>query len=205
MKQTIGAALLAGALLLGVCGCQAGQPDKSLYAHGLEVVALMEEMAGNPAYLSLFSDDEGVLGVLAEAAQGDFSQPKAVYRITLSTAALHSEVEGISDALRRSLEAKLANAVSSQVNAMGGVEQLAAASICTAGQVFASDGLAENAIYLYTYENAVPAAVSFTRGGDGAVSASGMLILYDGFPADAAPEVTQFLAELGAEVEEITP
>ena len=56
MKRTIGAALLAAALLLG--GCQAGRPDKSLYQRGLEVVALMEEMAGSPTYLSLFSSNE---------------------------------------------------------------------------------------------------------------------------------------------------
>lgn len=203
MKRTIGAALLAAALLLG--GCQAGRPDKSLYQHGLEVVALMEEMAGNPTYLSLFSGNEAVLAVLAEAAQGDFSQPKAAYRITLPPSALHSEVEGLSGALRENLEARLAAAVFTQVNAMGGAEQLAAASICTAGKVFVSDELEENAIYLYTYENAVPAAVSFSRGEDGTVSASGVLVLYDGFSAGAAPEVKAFLAELGVEVEEVSP
>ena len=88
---------------------------------------------------------------------------------------------------------------------MGGAEQLAAASICTAGKVFASDELEENAIYLYTYENAVPAAVSFSRGEDGTVSATGVLVLYDGFPAGDTPEVEQFLAELGVEVEEVGP
>lgn len=203
MKRTIGAALLAAALLLG--GCQAGRPDKSLYQRGLEVVALMEEMAGSPTYLSLFSSNEEVLAALAEAAQGDFSQPRAVYRITLGQAAMYPEVEGLSGALRENLEARFAVAVFTQVNAMGGAEQLAAASICTAGKVFASDELEENAIYLYTYENAVPAAVSFSRGEDGTVSATGVLVLYDGFPAGDTPEVEQFLAELGVEVEEVGP
>lgn len=203
MRRTIGAALLAASLLLG--GCQAGAADKPLYQHGLEVAGLLGEMAGNPAYLSLFSSNEAILTVLAEAAQGDFSQPKAVYRITLSVSALHPEVEGLSGALRKSLEARLTAAVFTQVNALGGPEQLAAASICTAGTVFASDALEENAIYLYTYENAVPAAVSFTQGEDGTVSANGMLVLYNGFSADTAAEIGQFLAELGAEVEEVSP
>jgi len=197
--------ILSLTILLGACGGRAGA--QSLYARGLEVVSVLEEMARSDEYLSILSASGELREILSEAGQGNFSRPKAVYRIRLSAdAPLPAEdLDGMSDALRESIRAKTLSAVVSQVNALGGVETLAASSVCTAGTTFAGGELEEDVIYVYTYEDAVPAAVTFIGGEDGTVSATGMFVLYDGFHADSEADVGQLLAEFGVEVDEVGP
>ena len=46
--------------------------------------------------------------------------------------------------------------------------------------------------------------ISFLVGEDGAVSATGLFILYDGFPTGSAAEIQQFLSSLNVEVTEVS-
>lgn len=186
-------------------------PVKSLREHGQELAALMGEMAGSEAYIDLYTEDPEIGEILSEAGEGDFSSPTAVYRIQVPESALSQyglvgldSLYGLSPGLRESVKAKLASSLPSLLNGMGGANVLAAASICTAGKTFRSTEVSGNGlIYLYLYENAVPAAVVFLPGEDGTVSASGMLILYDGFRAESTDDLSGLLGELGATVEEV--
>lgn len=54
------------------------------------------------------------------------------------------------------------------------------------------------------YENACPAAVSFVRGEDNSVSASGTFILNDGFDASSHESLEEFFGEAGAVIKEIS-
>ena len=194
------------ALLLGSCG---GKPEKSLYAQGLELVSVMEEMAGSETYLSTLSSDDALTQRLRAVAAGNFSEPKAVYEIKLPES-LFSELSGmepeeVSALLWENLQAKAVSSVFNHINALGGVEPLAAAAMCTAGRSFVNSALKENIIYLYTYENAVPVAVTFLKGGDGAVSASGCFVLYEDFPTGSASEVAAALSDFSAQVQEVSP
>jgi len=65
--------------------------------------------------------------------------------------------------------------------------------------------LTENMMYLYTYENAVPAIVTFAAGEDNTVSAGSFFILNESFEADSLQAVEQFFSEVGAVVEEVNP
>lgn len=58
-------------------------------------------------------------------------------------------------------------------------------------------------IYLYTYENAFPVAVTFTVGEDGSVSASGIFVLYEEFTCGSAEEIEAFFSDLGVVVNEV--
>lgn len=58
--------------------------------------------------------------------------------------------------------------------------------------------LAENALYIYVFEDAVPAAVCFTPGEDGTVSAAGTFILNRDFPTGSAREIEAYLTDYGA-------
>ena len=79
-----------------------------------------------------------------------------------------------------------------------------ATTICTAGKTFVSTEGDGDAIYLYVYENACPAAVSFVRGEDNSVSASGTFILNDGFDASSHESLEEFFGEAGAVIKEIS-
>ena len=60
-------------------------------------------------------------------------------------------------------------------------------------------------IYLYTYENARPVAVTFSVGENQAVSASGMFIMYDGFTCGSAAEIESFFSDISVDVSEVVP
>ncbi len=204
--------MLGLALVLSVSACGRQEPDvgKSLYDQGLEVVQLMAEMARSEDYVALYSGSSDVQAILERAGRGDFTAPQAVYRLTVPASALLTlaeeetdlELSGLTPAVRKVVEDKLQPALATMINAQAGTTAIAAASICAADKIFVSGELKENALYLYTFENAVPAAVSFTAGEDGAVSASGVLILNDAFSEDG---LSQYAVEFGVTVEEVTP
>ncbi len=219
-------ALLMALALVALAGCRQktapdpssvlgeppAAPEKSLQQHGQELVSLMAEMVRSSQYTNLYTGDQEVQQLLATAGEGDFSAPQAVYAIRLPETALDSllalagmgSISGFSPELRQVIQARVTSALPTQINAMGGANVLAAASVCTASDCFVSSQPPESVIYLYTYQNAVPAAVSFIPGEGGAVSASGMLILYQSGETMEVTQLRELLEQLGAEMEEVT-
>ena len=60
-------------------------------------------------------------------------------------------------------------------------------------------------IYLYTYDNAVPAAVTFSVGEDHTISANGIFVLYDKFADGSADEIKSSFSNIKVEVTEVSP
>ena len=213
-KKGLSALCVFALLSLLLAGCQKSvEPEPSeeisIYDRGLEVVSLLAEMAASEEYVDSFSSSESIGSLLQKTGSGDFSGPNLVYRIKISESALMKQTDiGLNDlspALRENLKSRLNSAVVSQINAMGGGEVLAAASICTAGKTFVSTELEENVIYLYTYRYAAPVAVTFTKGEDNTVSATGSFVLYDAFREDPEAVLTDLLTIYGVQIEEIAP
>ena len=200
---TLGAFLLLGAY------SGTNNLSSALYQEGLSTVSVMEEMAENEDWVNLFSSNQNLTSLLSAVGDGDYSRPKAVYQIRLSDETVshltrNADLEAFSDTLQAYLRATVQSSIAAQINAKGGADALAAASACTASRIFFCDDLHENLLYLYTYENAAPAMISFLVGEDGAVSATGLFILYDGFPTGSAAEIQQFLSSLNVEVTEVS-
>lgn len=200
---TLGAFLLLGAY------SGTNNLSSALYQEGLSTVSVMEEMAENEDWVTLFSSNQNLASILSAVGDGDYSRPKAVYQIRLSDETVshltrNADLEAFSDTLQAYLRATVQSSIAAQINAKGGADALAAASACTASRTFFCDDLHENLLYLYTYENAAPAMISFLVGEDGAVSAMGLFILYDGFPTGSAAEIQQFLSSLNVEVTEVS-
>ena len=115
-----------------------------------------------------------------------------------------SGLEGLSENLKTAMRQKaFGAALITQINAQNGATTLAATTICAAGKTFVSSEGDGDAIYLYVYENACPAAVSFVRGEDNSVSASGTFILNDGFDASSHESLEAFFGEAGAAIESL--
>ena len=131
-------------------------PEKSLQQHGQELVSLMAEMVRSSQYTGLYTNDQEVQQLLATAGEGDFSAPQAVYAIRLPETALDSllalagmgSISGFSPELRQVIQARVTSALPTQINAMGGANVLAAASVCTASDCFVSSQPPESVIYL---------------------------------------------------------
>ena len=197
-------------LSLSACSNKGNAEAKSLYEQGLEIVRLMSEMTQTEGYVDVYTGNGEVKAVIQSISAGDYSSPKAVYAISVADDDLAAMVElnrldNVSDELKKFLLQRSRSALMTQINSMSGVENLAATSVCTAGKSFVSENAAEDAIYLYTYENARPIAVTFTIGENQAVSATGMFVMYDGFTCGSVAEIESFFSDITVNVSEVLP
>lgn len=203
MKKWI--ALLMALLMLGLTACGS---ETSLYAHGLDVVQMLSEMAQSEECIGLYTADAAIGSLVQEIGEQDHWAPKAVYAISVTDENLSAmaELDGmeLSDELKAYLKQRTLSTLVPQINAQSGVEALAAASICTAGKTFVSKDAESDVIYIYAYENAVPTAVTFTVGEDGAVSASGVFIMNENFTCGSAEEIENFFSDISVEVTEVS-
>ena len=200
-------------MLLSLSACSSSESNaetKSLYAQGLEIVRLMSEMAQTEEYIDLYTGNSEMKAVIQNISTGDYTTPKAVYAIsipdeTLSAMAELNSLDNASDSLKSFLMQRVLGSLMPQINGMSGVENLAAASVCTVGKTFVNENATDDIIYLYTYENAVPIAVTFALGEDQAVSASGVFVMYDRFTCDSADEIKSFFSDITVDVIEVFP
>lgn len=116
-----------------------------------------------------------------------------------------NHLDNLSKGLESFLKQRVLGNLMTRINGMGGVDNIAAASMCTAGKTFVYENANEDVIYLYTYDNAVPVAVTFSVGEDHAISASGVFVIYDKFTDGSADEIKSFFRDIIVEVTEVLP
>lgn len=195
----------AALVTLVLCGCgNAAAKDSSLYTQGLDVANLVVQAAQSDAYLDQLSGNSSLREILEDAAQGDYSTPKAVYELRFSS--LPEVSDTLPEPLATALHQQLLPTMISQLNAAAGAETLAAASVCTMTKTFVSSDATDDTLYLYQYEAGFPIAVIFTPGEDGAVSASGCFLLCPDFPHQGtAEEIADSFAQiLGSSAPQVT-
>lgn len=186
---------------LSACGKNESNIEtKSLYTQGLEIVQLMSEMARSEECLDLFyTGNDKVKSVIQDISAGDYTTPKAVYAIStteiesLSTFELNN-LDNVSEGLKSYITQKALGSLMTQINSYSGVEILAATSVCTVGKTFVNKETNEDVIYLYTFDNGVPVAVTFIVGEDNAISASGVFVMNDIFTCGSADEIKSFFS-----------
>ena len=210
MKKLISTALaLVMVASLTACGMKSEEvPGKNLYGHGQDVVSLMVEVTRTEEYVQVYTSSPGINEILQNIGAGEYTTPKAVYSITVSEETLAGIAEmgnlnGASKELQDNMKGRVLGTLMTQVNALAGVDNLAASSVCTMGKIFVSDEIVENQIYLYTYDNGTPVAVTFVAGEGGAVSANGTFVVYDEFTCGSVEEIKAFFSEFEVEVKEV--
>lgn len=212
MSLTIAVAL-AMVLSLSACGTNEDNSEaKSLYAQGLEIVQLMSELTQSTEYVDFFNGSNEIKSVIQNISTGDYTTPKTVYAISiadenLAAMAALNNLDNASKGLKSFLTQKTLGALMTQLNSRSGVVNLAATSVCTVEKTFVNENVNENVIYLYTYDNAVPVAVTFIVGEDQSIYASGVYIMYDLFPCGSADEIESFFSvfDITVEVTEVFP
>ena len=195
-------------MLLTSCGVTESELP-SLEARGMQIISMMEEIAESDDYLSIYSSDEELLHIIGTFAEGDHSDPKTIYRLTLSEESVKSLcgtdiLTSLSPELQTFLESRVQASIINIANARGGSAALAATSICTAGKTFVSDEITSDTIYLYTFENAVPVAVSFTVGEGNTVSASGTFLIAEELDTTSPESIREFFSEIDLSVEVVS-
>lgn len=209
MKKCL-SVLLTLIMLVSVSACGNGSKGsgKTLYEQGLDVASLMVEATRTEKYVEIYSSSSELGKMIKEIGEGDYETLEAVYAITIDDEKFRGILEvdnynEISERLQAALRNRMFGSLITQINGMGGTEELAVSSICTHGKTFVDDSITDNTIYLYVYEDALPIAVTFTVGEDGAVSASGTFIMYDGFSCGSVEEVEESFRAFDVEVSEI--
>ncbi|MBE6709708.1 MAG: hypothetical protein E7579_01165 [Ruminococcaceae bacterium] len=197
-----------GAVLLSSCGVTESELP-SLEVRGMQIVSMLEEIAESEEYLSIYSADPELLNIIATFAEGDHSDPKIIYRLTLSEENVKSlcgtdVLTSLSPKLQDFLEGRVQASIINIANARGGSTALAATSICTVGRTFVSDEISSDTIYLYTFEDAVPVAVSFTVGESSTVTATGTFLIAEELNTDSPESIREFFSELDLTVEVVS-
>jgi len=197
-----------GAVLLSSCGVTESELP-SLEVRGMQIVSMLEEIAESEEYLSIYSADPELLNIIATFAEGDHSDPKTIYRLTLSEENVKSlcgtdVLTSLSPKLQDFLEGRVQASIINIANARGGSTALAATSICTVGRTFVSDEISSDTIYLYTFEDAVPVAVSFTVGESSTVTATGTFLIAEELNTDSPESIREFFSELDLTVEVVS-
>lgn len=211
MKKLMAIVLaLVSVFALSSCGNKSNTETQSLYAQGLEVVQLMSEMTRTGEYIDICTGDSTIKNIIQNIGVGEYSVPKSVYAISIpdenfAAMAELSKLDNSSKDLKTFLMQKVLGSLMIQINGMAGVENLAASSICTVGKTFVDENATDDVIYLYTYENALPVAVTFTIGENHAVSATGVFIMYDGFTCGSVDEIKSFFSDISVNVSEVLP
>ena len=197
--------VVLAAILLTSCGTNESELP-SLEVRGMQIVSMLDEIAKSEDYLSIYSSDPELLEIIDTFAAGDYSSPKTIYRLTLSEESVKSlcgtdVLTSLSPELQTFLEGRVQASILNIANARGGSTALAATSICTAGKTFISDEITADTIYLYTFENAVPVAVSFIVGENHTISASGTFLLTEDLNTDSPESIREFFSEIDLTVE----
>ncbi len=199
-------AVLTLALVLSACcqtpsGTESKENDKTPYEQGLELIDLITEIAASEAYLKAVVNSAEIMNQAAAFAAGDRTTPLAVYAITWNSETItntlikeigQSEWGRMSEALRMRMISMAKSSFISQVNSQSGQYAVAAATLCTASSSFVNDALKEDVVYLYTYQNAAPVAVTFIVGEDNRIGASAIFIANDKLDCTSAETVQAF-------------
>ena len=179
--------ILTVIMILSTTACGAKKEQFSLYEQGLEVVALMDEMADSQSYVQMFTGNTQISEVIQSNTNGDYSEPLEVYEVVLHNENFqgllgNDETQAsMSDELKEIISKKVNASVITQLNAHGGSENLAASAICTAEISFVNSEVKEDVIYIYVYENTAPVAVIFLQEGNDIVSANGTFMFGEEF------------------------
>ena len=212
MKKAIAFVLvLVMILALAACGAaQEAKDSRSLYARGLDVNSMLSEMTRSENFIGIYTANSEIKDIILALGDHSYETPDAVYAITVPEETLMGMAElsnlgDASDALKSFLTQRVMASLMSQINAMSGVENLAASSVCTVGKTFVSENATEDVIYIYIYEGTAPVAVTFTLGEDYMVTATGTFIFYDGFTCGSAEEIQNVFSDIAVNVTEVVP
>lgn len=180
----------AFAVLLMLCMlCSCALAENPLADKAVELVQRMDALAGNATYRACISVTGGEMGRMVDAfAAGDHDQPRMMVAVDISefTELVMGQVATFDAALdpvaQEELLSKMASSVVLQLVSARGASTLAAVNSMMTGTIFAMEGEEARGVYLLLYENATPAAVSWTAK-SGAVSMTAMFLPDDDLAA----------------------
>ncbi|MBQ3013139.1 MAG: hypothetical protein IJD74_06335 [Clostridia bacterium] len=202
MKKVI---LILTALILCISMVSCDGASKSVLDKGDEIVSLVSEMVKSDEYANImFNNISAYDELLSEIKATDFSKITAIYEIEISQdeliellASNNGEIDKLPKSLKDRLVQGLGSSLVSRINSQAGTDELVISSVFNASKCFVDKSIKGNQYLLYVFESGYSMLISFTPHEDGAVTASGSLILNDTLKFDTADEVESSFMVLG--------
>lgn len=201
MKKSI---LILTVLLLCVSMISCDGASESVIDRGDEIVELVSEMVNSDEYINIMLGNVSAYeDLLSEIREVEFSSA-AIYELKVSEdelIELLTAKRGDANKLSKSLQDKLVDGLGSSfasyINLGTSTEKMVMSSVFNASKCFVDKSIKENQYLLYVFESGYSMLISFVPHEDGAVVASGNLILNDRLELDTADQVEASLKFLG--------
>lgn len=191
------------AICFGMMSC--GGASGSELDRGGEIVDIVSEMVKNEDYAKAMLGNIGLYDeAFDEVKNIDFTKISAIYELEFSVddllkelVAKNGSIDNLSGHLKDRLVSGIGSSIASHVNSKAGTDNVVASSVFSANKVFVDKTIKENKYLLYAFESGCSMLVSFVPHEDGAVVATGMLILNEDLACESADQVTSSFKAFG--------
>ena len=202
MKKVI---LILTVLVICISMVSCSGASKSALDRGDEIVGLVSEMVKSDEYVNIILGNVSLYDeMLAEIKSMDFSKVTAIYELKVSQdelvkilAANRGNIDKLPKSLKDRLVRGLGSSLASYINSKTSTEKIVMSSVFNASKCFVDKSIKENQYLLYVFESGYSMLISFIPHEDGAVTASGSLILNDSLELDNADQIEASLKALG--------
>jgi len=201
MKKSI---LILTVLLLCVSMISCDGASESVIDRGDEIVELVSEMVNSDEYINIMLGNVSAYeDLLSEIREIDFSRA-TIYELKASEdelvellTAKRGDADKLSESLKDKLVCGLGSSFASYINLGTSTEKVIISSVFNTSKSFVDKSIKENQYLLYVFESGYSMLISFVPHEDGAVVASGSLILNDSLELDNADQIEASLKALG--------
>lgn len=200
--------LMAIVLMATGCGAKTQDTSKIFEENANEVIKKMAEKAKSEEYIQFYTNYDIVADVIGKVADGDYSVPKNIYKITFTSEGIQEllameggETKNLSESLKAELEDKMVAAIGTMLNSNAGAQAVVLASVLQTEQCFVCENVIEKCIYLYFYEQGAPVVISFVPGKDNTVMARGVFVVREDMEEFNPENINQAIEEIKQYIE----
>ena len=154
-------------------GSDARDTETILAAKGLELISRMHSLARSKEYLATATSSQPILDQIEIIATADYTSPEEIFVIDGSGFA-----DDATDFVRGYIRRKAIRSIPAMLNALDGAHTLSASAILQADETFRCSASDHTVIYLYAYDAAYSAMVTYSPGEDGTVAATASFVKF---------------------------
>ncbi len=179
-------------------------PSKTPIEQGYEIVSIIDEKMGSDKLASSYGIPDKAFETLETLRAADYTRKATVYQLYMPRDVYSKKFFGadisqgdFSEALYNSLTTISASVIAHTITK--DYKAIAVLSITSYGQAFVDSSIDEDLLYLYVFNSGAPIIVSMHPSGDGAVTASGCIIINDEFNTADEESIERSFALFGYE------
>jgi hypothetical protein len=182
-------------------------PSKTPIEQGYEIISIIDEKMNSDKLASSYGMPEYALETLEALRAADYTGNAEVYQLYMPRDVYFKKLFGedvsqddFSETLYNSLAAISASIIAHAItNTTKDYKAIAVLSMTSYGQAFVDSSIDEDLLYLYVFNSGAPIIVSMHPSGNGAVTASGSLIVNDEFNTSDKESIERSFARFGYE------